>query len=562
MEPKKAISSSKAGLKDVFSRSNFFKPTPGVGAKQVTVATARKLNFDTVAQPPIPLGKSKICEKENRKIKLSLSSSKENQNTKDLMNYIKTVLPNQDEDKESIKMVSRRLKEDLNEDKNSPSMLQYKNFSKQAEQWEELGLSKMITKVFQKICDLPKKIHWKIILDLADFAKRKNEFSKANTLYKIVTHLQPYAHQGWLDHAKMEEEFGNIDKCRTLLKRGLKFIPLNEKLFLKTLKIEEKEGNFSEVKKLIASLKAYKIEDTYKLLLEGILFEGRQGNIRTTQKALKFLYKKFPRNGKVFQKAAEFEEKIGNIEQAIRICEEGLNYNGAFGPLWFLLLKLAYKVDESFRFEFVKSREDLINQAVEWIYSKSSDLVSKLYLEAAQYQDGDNLKLSREYLRQALSSSNKAHKWKVWLIGARIEARIGSTDSAKSLVEKALKEIPPKKESIGYLEQAKYYEMISRVDLAEKILKQARDKFEDDWKVFFESVICLVRNGQFEKAEKLVKDALKTHGINGRLWATLIQLRHAKVKTVEDSKKAFSVFLKANSRIPKSGEVWCEGGRL
>ena len=83
----------------------------------------------------------------------------------------------------------------------------------------------------------------------------------------------------------MEEELGNVGRCRTLLKRGLNFNPLNENLFLKALKVEEKEGNFSNARKLINSLKDNRIEETYKLLLEGVLFEGRCGNIKTAQKA-------------------------------------------------------------------------------------------------------------------------------------------------------------------------------------------------------------------------------------------------------------------------------------
>ncbi len=560
IEVKKSITNSKSDLRNPFSKSNFFKSSTGMGTKQVTVATARKLNFDSVATP-VP--RSRIAEKENTKQESRRGELKENQNARDFMNYISTAFPTPIESKESIQMVSRRLKEDLIEDKNSPSMIQYKNFSQKSKEWEKEGITAMITKVFEKISEVPKKIHWKIIIDLADFAKRENEFSKANTLFKMVTHLQPFAHQGWLDHAKMEEELGNIEKCRTLLKRGLKFDPLNEKLFLKTLKIEEKEGNYAEARRLIGSLKNNKIDETYKLLLEGILFEGRLGNIKTAQKAMKFLCKKFYKNGKVFQKAAEFEERIGNIEEAIKICEEGLDCNCSFGPLWFLLIKLASKVHKGYKFRYGNNLQELIDEAVNYIYSKSSDLISKLYLEAAQYQDkSENINLARKYLKEATEACNHAHMWKVWIIGARIEARIGCQKSSKFLIERALMEIPQKKESIGFLEYAKYFELIGRVDVTQKILAKARKNLAGDWKVFFESVLTLLRNGFFEKAEVLVKESLKNHSINGRLWATLIQLKHAKVRTIEDSRRAYSVFLKANKKIPKSGEVWCEGGRL
>ena len=85
---------------------------------------------------------------------------------------------------------------------------------------------------------------------------------------------------------------------------------------------------------------------------------------------------------------------------------------------------------------------------------------------------------------------------------------------------------------------------------------------ESDWKVCFQLVLAKIRNGDFKDAEQLVKQSLKKHFLTGRLWATLIQLKHAKIKSVADSKNAFAMFRKANKKIPKSGEVWCEGARL
>jgi len=41
---------------------------------------------------------------------------------------------------------------------------------------------------------MPKKIHWKILNDLADFAKRESKFIEAKILYKLICNLQPFAH--------------------------------------------------------------------------------------------------------------------------------------------------------------------------------------------------------------------------------------------------------------------------------------------------------------------------------------------------------------------------------
>lgn len=273
---------------------------------------------------------------------------------------------------------------------------------------------------------------------------------------------------------------------------------------------------------------------TYKLLLEGCLFEGRCGNIKAAQKALRFLCKRCYGQGLVFTSAAAFEERIGNIESAIKICEEGLESNVSFGPLWFLLIKLAAKAPVNFQFRYGSNIEELIDEGIAYV---SQELKWKLYLEAAQYQDKkDNIELARKYLKEAVSYCNSKLKWKVWIIGARIEARIGNINSAKSLIERSLYEIPSKKQSIGFMEYAKFYEFIGNMNISLKILKLARSSHENDWKVFFESVLTDVRNGNLENAEKLVKFSLKKHFVTGRLWATLIQLKHAKIKTENDSK--------------------------
>ena len=83
-----------------------------------------------------------------------------------------------------------------------------------------------------------------------------------------------------------------------------------------------------------------------------------------------------------------------------------------------------------------------------------------------------------------------------------------------------------------------------------------------EWKTHFEAVLLQIRCGDFEEAEKLVLNSLQIHFATGRLWATLIQLQHARAKTTEDFDEVYWTFNKALKEIPKSGEVWCEGARL
>lgn len=48
----------------------------------------------------------------------------------------------------------------------------------------------------------------------------------------------------------MEEESGNQEACRSILQKGLKFNPLNENLFLKMIRIEEKRNDIESVRSM------------------------------------------------------------------------------------------------------------------------------------------------------------------------------------------------------------------------------------------------------------------------------------------------------------------------
>lgn len=71
-----------------------------------------------------------------------------------------------------------------------------------------------------------------------------------------------------------------------------------------------------------------------------------------------------------------------------------------------------------------------------------------------------------------------------------------------------------------------------------------------------------LRNGYFQEAEEMVEASLKIHNATGRLWATLIQLQHARSNSKEDFEATYRTFIRSLNEIPKSGEVWCEGARL
>jgi hypothetical protein len=143
-----------------------------------------------------------------------------------------------------------QLKQDLVE--TPVSKHKHKQLARDLKETEKKGFSAAVKLVFERIVGMPRKVHWRIILDLADFAKRESKFEEAKILFKLITHLQPFAYQGWLEYAKMQEECGDNQAARRILHLGLKFNPLNDNLFVKAIKVEEKSSrDFAGVRELL-----------------------------------------------------------------------------------------------------------------------------------------------------------------------------------------------------------------------------------------------------------------------------------------------------------------------
>ena len=67
-----------------------------------------------------------------------------------------------------------RLKGELHETPTSKQ--KYKLLNRDLKETEKYGFDKTACMVFERIFSLPRKVHWRILIDLADFAKRKSKF--------------------------------------------------------------------------------------------------------------------------------------------------------------------------------------------------------------------------------------------------------------------------------------------------------------------------------------------------------------------------------------------------
>jgi hypothetical protein len=128
---------------------------------------------------------------------------------------------------------------------------------------------------------------WRACIEVAEVAKRENMTKKARAFYKRAIQFQPYASQSWLEYAKLEEECGELEKCKLILQYGLSYCPYNEGLIVKAIRLEERLGNLSSARSVLARLRHVDIEKAWRTIMEGALLEARVGNIRMARRIFK-----------------------------------------------------------------------------------------------------------------------------------------------------------------------------------------------------------------------------------------------------------------------------------
>jgi hypothetical protein len=85
----------------------------------------------------------------------------------------------------------------------------------------------------------------------------------------------------------MEEECGRLKKCRDILWSGLSYVPFNESLMVKAIRLEEKMGDLRAARSVLAKLKNVDFSKSWRVILEGASLEARAGNKEIARKIFK-----------------------------------------------------------------------------------------------------------------------------------------------------------------------------------------------------------------------------------------------------------------------------------
>lgn len=395
----------------------------------------------------------------------------------------------------------------------------------------------------------------------------------------------------------MEEENGCPEAALQVLILGLVACPVRESLLPRIVKLFERLRKFDDIRMIMSVLKYEKLDRTWKLLLEGGLFEARDGRNDTSRRIFKFLMKHVHWHGPIYYEAFRLEERIGYEEVAISIAETGLSELKHYGPLWFGLMRLLERRDVRDERQwwlrgYLPSLATLTEMCHNAVFKISKELTWRVHFERFQAEEravsiaarglyyvtnGVSLRSCREELvarcRRSLAQSllfcpttPNNLRWRLFLVGARMEASVDNIEVARTLLKRAYDEVPGKAKATVIIECSRLEEFVGNVDLARKILCLARAEMCHDWKGYFERISLEVRAGKLSQALAIAKEAVCVHPGTGRLWAFYIQLCH-RVEACLNKSGALcqepkeTLIRRAIAEVPKSGEVWCEYAR-
>lgn len=451
-----------------------------------------------------------------------------------------------------------------------------KSLRKQMKAREKEGYESVKRFALSQLATIQPHLHWRIFMDLADLAKRENDIDEARRCFEEVHRHEPNAPQGWLEHAKLEEENAELDTCEKLLELGLSHpaCRYNESLIIKYVRHQEQKNKLHAARIVLARMKHAPVDKGWKTILEGALMESRAGNIELARRILKYLMSHVPKHGPIFFEAYKLEEKCENYERALIIIENGLKENPRYGPLWFAAFHIYEKLaHRKFQQMDTENTDNTSKQSLPIVdLSKvrnsikksldssniSKELHWKVHFEHAQIEErAGNIEEARDALVKSIQDAMPNLRWKVWLAGARLELNAGRVQVAREVLRRAVDEVPVKSKAVVMIERARLEEYVGAIDKARRFLKEAKEEARHEWKVFLEAILLEMRSGDHDRAIREAEEALRIHPGTGRLWAVLIQLKYT-----EGEESQYKTFKQAYEKVPKSGEVWCEGARI
>jgi len=386
----------------------------------------------------------------------------------------------------------------------------------------------------------------KLYRSAAEIAKRLSEVRMALDFYQCACSVDPSTPASWIDRAKLLDELGEYKEAETILFEGSQRVSHSEQIVRKLLKSYERTNNLDAARNfLVDSMKRKSFEEDF-ILVEGSLFELRQGNVVQAMKILESVRTRSSWKANVYSELVQFFEKSGNTDSAFDIVEEGTKLNPRNAVVCQAYLK--HQKDP------LKAIDILRETSVKWtaeFKDKMTNVVCERLAECGEIKEMRNL------MAESLAACSSKQRYKLLLFAAVIELIHGEHAIAPLLLEITLRITPFKSKPLVSILLAKVFELDGHYDKAEALFQAIASEFSAEWRIFLEFAQFYIHRNNIHAAIEILKSALKLHQGSGRLWAFRVQLEG--FNSVESQINILKASIQA---VPKSGEVWCEAARI
>lgn len=390
--------------------------------------------------------------------------------------------------------------------------------------WEEsLGEIERARNIFERALDVTGSRTITIWLKYIEMEMKNSQVKHARTLLDRATSILPRVNQFWYKYVYFEEILGNLDNCREVFERWMKFLPNEQewqtyvnfemrhkhidrareiyskfvmlhpdpKNWIKFARFEERHSNpenARQVFELALDFFGDQLLDE-QLFITFAQFEERQHEYERVKMIYQYALDKFPRSktSELYESYSAFQKKHGELKDIEKLIaqkrkllyEETLAKNQFDYDTWFDYIRLA---EDNFPSSEV---EDLYERAIanvpqEHLEKDAWRRYIYLWVFYACYEElvmKDKEKASAIYkLCLSIIPHESFTFAKIWLLAAKLQLRMGNIDACREILNEGLQRCPKRKLFKEYIEieiQLREFDNCRR--LYEKFLKRAPD---------------------------------------------------------------------------------------
>ena len=290
--------------------------------------------------------------------------------------------------------------------------------------------------------------------------RRKNgDIEGARAILESLSHEYPTCHLIWIELSRLELDLGNVKNSRVVVLRGLQYVPGNEALLEKRVKIEERLRNCDGVLSCAIQFMATNGTRCVKSIVEAAIVIAKLGyGYRASKLFDSLLQRTMLTQGSVTLDYIRFVFKTEDYRKGLSLLKKTLTKLTKHGPIWFFTFSVLEQDHTVYwRREDIASRPrnlDLTYHLEQALRCLPPELQWKVYYIASQAQLRSFthirlwtrmkkrylqeycmtypgvVRVCFDYLKECVLLCPEDYQWKVWLLAGRVLALAGQRASA------------------------------------------------------------------------------------------------------------------------------------